>query len=452
MKVRFIGYTDDAPLTGRDENVYGNALSLSKARAQRVALTMQKILGLPASAIESDGRGSSHPIASNATAQGRAINRRVEVEFWYDDSLQDLSDQPQLCPDDVEETVTKVYDAPWGSIPDIKLENGQLLIPPGIAENLHRALADIADRTNARLRFIGYTKNETLDRRTASVYSDDIGLSAARARRAMDILMKDPLLAGVKSEHEGRGYVQSDDVVNLGFVQGEESFVRVQAVYDEQLPSDSYEGVDITRQTQELSPKSPYDLNVMHITVDGKPIDDLGRSSSDVQRCTDVALDNANIQFRSDNLESRRRLAVAADPVAVVVNQPISEVALPVVHFRMYSNYGSFIKRAEIRIFDQQSLQAAPLVVIPVDDTGLAEWQPAQEILAGPARQFKYLLRAYDPKGNFDETDARPLWLYHASIACKPREVSIRRQRRPCWPPTAKTTWHARALRSAAAR
>jgi hypothetical protein len=376
---------------------------------------MQKILGLPGSAIESDGRGDSHPIASNATAQGRAMNRRVEVEFWYNDPLQELSDEPQLCPDDAEETVTKVYEPAWGSTPDIKLENGQLIIPPGYAENLHRALTEIADRTNARLRFIGYTKNERLDRRTASVYDDDIGLSAARARHAMDMLMKDPLLAGARSEHEGRGYVQSDDVVNLGFIQGEESFVRVQVVYDELLPSDNYGGVDITRHTQELSPKSPYELNVMHITVDGKPIDDLDRSSSDVQRCTDVALDNANIRFRLDNLESRRRLGVAADPVAVVVKEPVSEVDPPVVHFRMYSNYASFLKRAEIRIFDQQSLQAEPLVIIPVDDAGLAEWQLAAGILAGPARELKYLLRVYDSKGNFDETDARPLWLYHGA-------------------------------------
>ena len=201
----------------------------------------------------------------------------------------------------------------------LELENGQLIIPPDYAANLRRALTDIADRTNARLRFIGYTKNERLDRRTASVYGDDIGLSAARARRAMDTLMQDPLLSGARSEHEGRGYVQSDDVVNVGFIQGQESFVRVQVVYDERLPLDNYEGVDITRLTKELSPKSPYELNVMHITVDGKPIDDLDRSSSDVQRCTDVALDNANIQFRFDNLESRRRLGVAADPVAVVV-------------------------------------------------------------------------------------------------------------------------------------
>ena len=31
---------------------------------------------------------------------------------------------------------------------------------------------------------------------------------------------------------------------------------------------------------------------------------------------------------------------------------------------------------------------------------------------SGPARELKYVLRAYDSKGNFDETDARPLQLY----------------------------------------
>src|SRR5437867_3802377 len=412
LTVRFIGYTDDAPLTGRDESIYGNQLALSKAMANRVALEMQRVVGLPASAIGSDGRVLSRLVASNETAQGRALNRRVEVEFWYDDPLQELSDEPQLCPDDRDETVTKVYEPSWGSIPILKLANGQPIVPPGYAANLHRALTDIANRTNARLRFIGYTKNERLDRRTASVYSDDIGLSAARARRAMDMLMQDPILSGAQSEHEGRGYVQSDDVVNTGFTQGEDSFMRVQVVYDERLPLDNYEGVDITRVTQELHPKSPYELNVMHITVDGKPIDDPGRSSSDVQRCTDVALDNANIHFHFDNLEARRRLSVAAHPVAVAIGDPSGSPAAP-VHFRMYNNYASFIKRAEIRIFDQQqSLQDVPLTTIAVDDVGLAEWQPTTELLSGTARELKYLLRAYDSKGNFDETDAHPLRLY----------------------------------------
>src|SRR5258708_34271998 len=102
------------------------------------------------------------------------------------------------------------------------------------------------DRPTARLGFIGKPKTERLARRTASVYGDDIGLSAARARRAMDILMQDPLLSTARSEHEGRGYVQSDDVVNAGSIQGKESFVRVQVVYAERLPLDTYEGRGIT--------------------------------------------------------------------------------------------------------------------------------------------------------------------------------------------------------------
>ncbi len=413
VTVKFIGYTDDAPLAGPNESAYGNHLSLSKARANRLALAMQQILGLPASAIESDGRGAAHPLASNETPQGRALNRRIEVEFWYDDPLQELSDEPQLCPDDVDETVTRIYDPPRGSIPPLELANGQPIIPPDYAANLRRALTDISDRTNARLRFIGYTKNERLDRRTASVYGDDIGLSAARARRAMDTLMKDPLLSGARSEHEGRGYVQSDDVVNAGFLQGQESFVRVEVVYDERLPLDNYEGVDITRLNQEVRPKSPYELNVMRITVDGKPIDDPGRSSSDIQRCTDVALDNAKIHFRFDNLESRRRLGVAANPIAVAVTDSGGAPAASAVHFRMYSSYASFIKRAEIRIFEQQeSLEAVPLKIIAVDDAGLAQWHPTAEMLSGPARELKYVLRAYDSNGNFDETAARPLRLY----------------------------------------
>src|SRR5262249_12562841 len=77
------------------------------------------------------------------------------------------------------------------------------------------------------------------------------------------------------------------------------------------------------------------------------------------------------------------------------------------------SSYASFIKRAEIRIFEQQqSLQAAPLKIIAVDDAGLAEWNPTAETLAGPTRELKYALRVYDSKGNFDETEERPLRVY----------------------------------------
>src|SRR4029434_5659034 len=100
LTIKFIGYTDDAPLTARDERIYGDQLALSKARARRVALALKEVLKSAISAIDSDGRGTSQPVASNETVQGRALNRRVEVEFWYDDPLQQLPDEPQLCPGD----------------------------------------------------------------------------------------------------------------------------------------------------------------------------------------------------------------------------------------------------------------------------------------------------------------------------------------------------------------
>ena len=324
VTIKFIGYTDNVPLTDRNERIYGTHLALSKARAHRVALAIQEALALPSTSVVSDGRGAGVPVASNDTAQGRALNRRVEVEFWHDDPLQELPDEPGLCPDAPGgEIVTKVYEPSWGPIAPLQLEQGgRAIIPGDYTQQLQRAMTDIAGKNNVRLRFIGYTKNERLDRRTASVYGDDIGLAAARARRAMQTITEQMQLEPADAEHEGRGYVQSNDVVNEGFTQDGASHIVVQVVYDEAALLDDYEGVDITRLTRELKPKNPFGLNLMRITVDGEPIDDPGRSSADIQRCTDVALERANIEFQFDNLQSTPRLSVSAWPTTV----PMAEI------------------------------------------------------------------------------------------------------------------------------
>ncbi|HEU4617124.1 MAG TPA: OmpA family protein [Gammaproteobacteria bacterium] len=419
--VKFVGYTDDQPLGDRNERIYGDAVGLSKARARRVALAVQEALKLPTAAIDSDGRGAVRPLGSNETAEGRALNRRVEVEFWYDDPLQELPDEPQMCPAPGVETVTRVYDPPWGKIQPIEIADGQPIIPGGYADTLRRALGDVAGKTNARLRFIGYTGNERLERRTALVYGDDIGLSAARARRAMEVLGKELGLEPSQAEFEGRGYVQSDDVVNAGFTQGADSYVIVKVVYDEVAQRDDYDGVDVTPLTRELRPTNAFGLNPMHITVDGEPIDDKNRSSEDIQRCTDVALDKADIRFGFDPLVANRRLSVAARPATIALRgdedgRPAAETA----RFSMYANYSAFIDRAEVRIFGaDQSLEAAPLAVIPIGPDGFAEWQPAPRAFTGVERELKYVLRAYGKEGAFDETVPQPLWLVYGDGAAR---------------------------------
>ena len=70
-KVTVTGHTDN---TGDDEiNV-----PLSKSRAEAVAdyLVSQ---GVPAGSVSAEGAGSSQPVTSNATADGRAQNRRTEI-------------------------------------------------------------------------------------------------------------------------------------------------------------------------------------------------------------------------------------------------------------------------------------------------------------------------------------------------------------------------------------
>ncbi len=70
-EVRIIGHTDS---TGSD--AINNPLSLDRAESTRNYLTARGVSG---ARIHVDGRGSREPIASNASNDGRARNRRVEI-------------------------------------------------------------------------------------------------------------------------------------------------------------------------------------------------------------------------------------------------------------------------------------------------------------------------------------------------------------------------------------
>jgi flagellar motor protein MotB len=412
--VKFTGYTDNLPLSGRAERVYGNAVALSKARARRAALAIQDALKLPTSEIEVDGKGAANPIASNDTEKGRTLNRRIEVEFWYDDALQELSGEPQLCPEAAgAETVTRVYDSPSGGIKPILFEQGKPVVTPEQLERMRTIMDEIRDKTNARLRFIGYTNDERLERRTAMVYGDDIGLSTARARRVMNAAEEQLGLKDEQAEFEGRGYVQSNDVVNTGFVESDTARVEVQAVYDELAALDDNDGLDITRLNREVTPKDPLALNLMRITVDGKPIDDPGKSLADIERCTDVALEKANVQFKFDNLELKPRLNATAWPNSIrYQDDPTTAYPENLMRFRTYTNYGGFIKKSEIRIFDaEKSVNDTPLAVIEVNKDGRAEWQPTFPDYKAPRGSLKYVLRVYDADNHFDETKPLPIWI-----------------------------------------
>ena len=75
-QVRVVGHTDTVPMSGAGR--FKTNQELSEARAQTVATWLSQMISDP-ERIDVEGKGASEPVADNATAQGRAQNRRVEI-------------------------------------------------------------------------------------------------------------------------------------------------------------------------------------------------------------------------------------------------------------------------------------------------------------------------------------------------------------------------------------
>lgn len=74
-KVQVIGYTDSQPIHTLQ---FPNNLALSQDRAKAAAAVLDRSIG-DQSRLTAEGRGAADPIATNATPQGRALNRRIEI-------------------------------------------------------------------------------------------------------------------------------------------------------------------------------------------------------------------------------------------------------------------------------------------------------------------------------------------------------------------------------------
>jgi type VI secretion system protein ImpK len=74
--VTVVGHTDSIPVSGA--NPFVDNQGLSEARAETIARILVAN-GAPADRMRAEGRAAADPVASNATREGRALNRRVEI-------------------------------------------------------------------------------------------------------------------------------------------------------------------------------------------------------------------------------------------------------------------------------------------------------------------------------------------------------------------------------------
>ena len=74
--LRIEGHTDDVPIHTAS---FDSNWELSSARATRIARLFLELQAIPAERLSAAGYAEFHPVASNATAEGRAANRRVDL-------------------------------------------------------------------------------------------------------------------------------------------------------------------------------------------------------------------------------------------------------------------------------------------------------------------------------------------------------------------------------------
>lgn len=73
------GHTDNIPISGTLTQKFPTNWELSTARATTVLHFLQQKVGISGERLSAVGYGEYQPIESNSTAEGRALNRRIQI-------------------------------------------------------------------------------------------------------------------------------------------------------------------------------------------------------------------------------------------------------------------------------------------------------------------------------------------------------------------------------------
>ncbi|MEO1202406.1 MAG: OmpA family protein, partial [Pseudomonadota bacterium] len=220
VRLHLIGHADNQPLSPRLEAVYGDNAGLSRERAGEVAELFKAALGLPAESITYDWMGDEEPVASNETAEGRAQNRRVEVEVWYDEPGERVALEEFLVPHQIKrakvcrmETVCKLRYVEGHArrarvqnlVAPLRYDTDSIDVDEDFVFRVGQALANLVDKQNVAVRFVGYSDNTPLNERDSRLYGDHVGLSRARARRVALTIQDSLGLPTDMIQSDGRG-------------------------------------------------------------------------------------------------------------------------------------------------------------------------------------------------------------------------------------------------------
>lgn len=280
-------------------------------------------------------------------------------------------------------------------------ESGKADLTPAAQRALGELAARYAGKPGLRLSVVGHTDDQRLSANARRLFRDNPGLSEARALAVADFLRRRLELPADAVAMSGRG--ESAPVASNATPEGmaRNRRVEITAWHDAAVPA----APPVLPARAACAPLAEAPDLPFRITVDGEDLSGGAVNEADRQRCTDVALERADIQVKYDDLAAKPALNVWSDKDLVLRGQP--------AQFRAWSNYQTWLRRAEVRIFTQgQRPDGVPLAVVPLNWAQPARW----EVPAEGQEEYGYLLRVYDEQGRFDETALKRL-----NVAARPR-------------------------------
>ena len=346
---------------------------------------------------ESDGAvsNSNHYVlldSQNNTEQNKAN------ASWVFVGLPDVANSSSVEP------VVSYQAVEVSDLPQVNFASGKHNLSEALIAEIKQAIASLKGKKNVRLYFIGHSDNQALSQRALKIYANNVDLSKSRAAKVAEYFEQQLTQADVAITVEGKGSSQpvADNVTAQGMAQNRR--VELRAWFDEEIITQPPALLMARNQVCEFEKKQ---TAPMVISIDGKVFDESNANSiADHQRCTDVALDAADIQLQFDNLT----IEPALNATAVTYQQDDQWR----VKWQGHSNYLHFIEKAEIRIFDSRvSTQTEPVAVIALDSQLKGQWVfPETEL-----NEYYFVMRVINKAGQYDQTQIKPLY---ATTAIRP--------------------------------
>ncbi len=450
LSLRFVGHTSNVPLSASERQQFASHKDLSEFIAQSVASSIQRSLALPSTMVVSAGKGGVKPIASNTSAQGRALNKRVELEVWYELKQTEKDLEPRVCPFAAEaEIVDMVYE---DDKPIIYFKNGEAVYPIALESRIKRIMKSLQDKDNVRVHFIGHTSKASLSRRQAKIHPTHQQLSLSRAKKVVTTIKPYTGLRSIDLKTFGLGFSEPNKTANTIFdridlanlsrkarsdnkkpnpeaaVNERDDRVVIEFHYDEKAVLSDDNDFDITPIATNEEAVSPFALLPIRMSVDGESVSAKRIHRADMQRCTDVALDEASVKLSFDSNEISPKLQVEAVNTSVFTSDNANtQYKENTIEFVSYSNYENYIDNSEIRIYSsQQSQGSKPLVIAKLENNFVRiNVSELGSNFSKLKQEYSYVLRAYDENGKFDETKPKSFWLINSSnVNFEPRTLA----------------------------